>query len=298
MFTKDVRFEGFSTEDWGRLLGLLKRPAEPGAEGPHGGLLVIHDEGRVRKLLHTSLGRLDKDAETWPTPLAALAAKYGGRWVLAARAGGLEKLAERWGERARQTDDIASQGRRLLDLLRELSAEGVLELWPNHLERLVLPPWPILENTFEAVFPPGHLCLLALFDHGELWTSVGIERARDGISRIVGPDDLRPRLSFLSGDFRRDYRYTLAAAQETWGPVAFGLFTELSIFRELQNEKAWQAWVRAVAIRDIVLTPPRGPLATPLAADAAVWLAAIFSSLGRRWDHSMRLMLSLWHKGR
>jgi hypothetical protein len=297
MFTKDVRFEGFTAEDWARLLALLKKPADLGAQAPRGGLLVIHDGSRIRKLLHTSLGRLDKDADTWPAPLASLAAKYGGRWVLAANTGGLEKLAERWGERAVQTDDIASQARRLLELLRELSSEGVLELWPSHLDRWVLPPWPILENTFEAIFPPGHLCLVALFDHGDLWTSVAIERATAGISRIVGPDELRPRLAFLSGDFRRDYRYAVAAAQEAWGPIAFGLFTELSIFRELQNEKSWSAWLRAIAVRDIVFTPPRGSLASPLAADAGVGMAALFGALGRRWD-SVRLMLSLWRRWR
>jgi hypothetical protein len=297
MLTKDVRLEGFTAEDWSRLLGLWKGPPEPGAPSARGGLLVIHEGDRIRKLLHTSVGRLDKDAETWPTPLATLAAKYNGRWVLAAPAGGLEMLAERFGQRLRQTDDIFTQARRLLDLLRDLSTEGVVDIWPNHLDRWVLPPWPILENTFEAAFPVGHMGLLAIFHHGQLWTSVALERSAGGISRIAGPDDLRPRLSFLSGDFRRDYRYALAAAQELWGPVAFGLFSELSIFREIQAEKSWSAWLRAIAVRDIVLTPPKGSLASPLAADVAVWLSAGFSSLERRSD-SLRLMLSLWRKWR
>jgi hypothetical protein len=297
MLTKDVRFEGFTAEDWSRLLALGKKPGEPNVQGSRGGLLVIHEGGRIRKLFHTSLGRLDKDADTWPTPLATLAAKHGARWVLAVPTNGFEKLAERWGERARQADDIFSQARRLIDLMRELTTEGVVELWPNHLDRWVLPPWPILGNTFEAAFPPGHLALLAIFDHGELWTSIAIERSQGGVNRIVGPDDLRPHLSFLSGDFRRDYRYALGAAQEQWGPIAFGAFSELSILRELQNEKTWAAWLRAIAVRDIVFTPPKGSLASPLAADVAVWLAASFSSLGRRSD-SLGLLLSLWRRWR
>jgi hypothetical protein len=297
VFTKDLQFEGFSAQDWERLLSLWKRPAETGVDGPKGGLLVIHGAGRIRKLLHTNRGRLDKDAETWPTSLALLASKHGARWVLAAPAGGLENVAERWGERARPTDDLSDQARHLLDIVRELSAEGIIALWPNHLDRFVLPSFPILENTFEAVFPPGHFGILALFDQGELFTSLAIQRAQTGIRRIVGPDELRARLSFLSGDFRRDYRYALTAAQEALGPVAFGVFSELSIFRGIQNEKSWAAWLRAVAVRDIILTPPRSSLATPLAADAAVLMAAAFNSLGRRWE-SLRLMLSLWRNWR
>jgi hypothetical protein len=147
------------------------------------------------------------------------------------------------------------------------------------------------------VFPPGHLILLALFHQGELWTSIAFERDKGGIGRIAGPDALRPHVSFLSGDFRRDYRYVLEAAREALGPIALGVFSELSIFRTLHNEKSWSAWLRAVAVRDVVLTPPKGPLATPLAADAAVWLAAFASSFGRRWE-SLRLMLSVWRRWR
>jgi hypothetical protein len=134
MFTKDVRFEGFTTEDWARLVALWKRSSDSGQQAPRGGLLVIHAGGRVRKLLHTTQGRLDKEAETWPVSLATLAAKHGARWVLAAPTGGLEQLAERWSERTRQADDLSAQVRRLFEILRELVAEGVLELWPNQLD--------------------------------------------------------------------------------------------------------------------------------------------------------------------
>jgi len=115
--------------------------------------------------------------------------------------------------------------------------------------------------------------------------------------RILGPDELRPRLSFLSGDFRRDYLYTLAAAEDAFGPVAFGCFSELDIFRSLQGERSWAAWLRALAVRDVIVTPTKGPLAGPLAADAAVWASAAANSLGKRWE-SLGLVLSLWQKWR
>ncbi len=303
MLTKDVRFEGWNTEDWGRLLSLWKSSPENGASeesarrAPGGGLLVIHSGGRVRKMLHTQKGRIEKEGEPWPTPLADLAAKHAARWVLAAPSGGLEKIAERFGARCRQEDDLSGQARLLLDIVRELVGAGIIEIWPNRIDRLTLPSHPLLENTFEAIYPPGQVIFVALFDQGELFTSIALERQKGGISRIVGPDDLRPRLTFLSGDFRRDYRYTLAAAEDTIGPVAFGCFSELAIFRGLQNERSWGAWLKALAVRDVIITPTKSSLVAPIAADAAVWAAAAANSLGKRWD-SLGLVLSLWRRWR
>jgi hypothetical protein len=297
MLTKDVRFEGWTAQDWGRLLTLWKASPESSGSGPRGGLLVIHSGGRVRKMLHTQRGRIEKEGEPWPARLSDLAAKHGARWVLSAKAGGLEKIAERFGARCRREDDLSSQARLLLDIVRELVGSGIIEIWPNRIDRFSLPSEPLFENTFEAIYPPGHFIFIALFDEGELFTSIALERQKGGISRIIGPDDLRPRLSFLSGDFHRDYRYALAAAEDVLGPVAFGCFSELSIFRGLQSERSWGAWLRALAVRDVIVTPTKGPLAAPLAADAAVWAAAVANSLGKRWD-SLGLVLSLWRKWR
>jgi hypothetical protein len=303
MLTKDVRFEGWTAEDWARLLSLWKSSPDNGSRPPtdesrtSGGLLVIHSGGRLRKILHTNKGRLDKDGEAWPTPLAELAAKHGARWVLSAPSGGLEKIAERFGARCRREDDFSSQARLLLEIVRELIAAGIIEIWPNRIDRLTLPMHPLLENTFEAIYPQGQVIFVALFDQGELFTSIALERQKGGISRIVGPDDLRSRLTFLSGDFRRDYRYTLAAAEDVIGPVAFGCFSELAIFRGLQSAGSWAAWLKALAVRDVIITPTKSSLVAPIAADAAVWAAAAANSLGKRWD-SLGLVLSLWRRWR
>jgi hypothetical protein len=303
MLTKDVRFEGWTSEDWSRFLSLWKSSPESGEaerkndKSASGGLLVIHAGGRVRKMLHTNRGRIEKDGQTWPVPLAELATKHGARWVLAAPTGGLEKIAERFGARSRREDDLSGQARLLLEIVRELVGAGIIEIWPNRIDRLALPTHPLLENTFEAIYPQGQVIFIALFDQGELFTSIALERQKGGISRIIGPDDLRPRLSYLSGDFRRDYRYALAAAEDVIGPVAFGCFSELAIFRGLQNERSWGAWLKALAVRDVIITPTKSSLVAPIAADAAVWAAAAANSLGKRWD-SLGLVLSLWRKWR
>ena len=73
---------------------------------------------------------------------------------------------------------------------------------------------------------------------GELWTSIAIERRKAASAASSVPTSCAGDLSFLSGDFRRDYRYVLAAAEDAIGPVAFGCFSELSIFGELQSASA------------------------------------------------------------
>jgi len=296
MLTKDVRFEGWTTEDWSRLLSLWKSSGEAGGQ-PRGGLIVIHSQGRIRKILHTARGRIEKDGVAWPSPLGTLAAEHGARWALASPTGGLENIAERFGARCRREDDLASQARLMLGILKELVEAGTIEIWPNRIDRLSLPQGPFFEHTFEALYPPGQFALVALFHEGELYTSIAFERGQGGISRIVGPADLRPRMTFLSGDFRRDYRYALAAAEDTLGPIAFACFTALDVFRGLQREPSWGAWLRAFAVRDVIVTPMRGSLVGPMAADAAIWAAGMTNSLGKRWE-SLALLLSQWQRRR
>jgi hypothetical protein len=185
----------------------------------------------------------------------------------------------------------------MLAILRELVEARIIEIWPNRIERLSLPNGPFFEHTFEAIYPPDHFALIALFHEGELYTSIALERGKGGISSIVGPADLRPHMTFLSGDFRRDYRYALGAAEDVLGPVAFACFTSLDIFRGLQREPSWGAWLRAFAVRDVIVTPMRGSLVGPMAADAAIWAAAAANSLGRRWE-SLALLLAQWQRRR
>src|SRR6516162_2395270 len=61
LLTPDVRFEGFTADDWIRFLRLWQPRATPDREPtrPRGGVVVIHEDGQVLKLLHTRLGRLD-----------------------------------------------------------------------------------------------------------------------------------------------------------------------------------------------------------------------------------------------
>ncbi|MCU0682396.1 MAG: hypothetical protein MUF34_09100 [Polyangiaceae bacterium] len=215
MLTLDVRFEGWTATDWVRFLSLFRagRAPDPAASPAAGGILAIHEEGRLRKLLHTRAGRLEPRDHPWPLPPAELAQRHGASWALLLRSGALDDLMERFGARARQGDDVLLQALGLTQIVRELIDEGGLEIWPP---RSFLPPLAthsLVARTARSLCPPGKVVALGLFEGGELWTSVVLRRRDDGIDLVLGPDDLRPAMGLLAGDWRRDYRHLVDAIE-------------------------------------------------------------------------------------
>ena len=93
MLAKDVRFEGFTATDWGRFLSLWKPQRPAGAERdparPRGGVIAVYEGNRLRKLMHTKVGRLrlDDAARDWPLSAAELAHRHAASYALAIEAG-------------------------------------------------------------------------------------------------------------------------------------------------------------------------------------------------------------------
>ena len=86
---------------------------------------------------------------------------------------------------------------------------------------------------------------------------------------IAGPDELRPALGLLSGDWRRDYRHLARAVEDRYAPLGFGCFAELATFRALQTDGRPGAWSRAVAVRDVVIAPMPVAVGVALGFDGA-----------------------------
>jgi hypothetical protein len=292
MLARDVRFEGFTPEDWARLVSIGKDTRPDGPAPPEGGLLVVHDGQRICKALHTTKGLLA--AALWPAPLSRLAEAHDVRWVVAAEARGLSLFTERFAERLRREDDLAAQGMLMANILGDLVAGGLVDVWPAS---VLVPPRILLRRTLEALVPSGSTALLAFFDRGSLHTSVAIERGARGVSRIAGPTDLRRALGMLSGDLGRDDRYVTEAAERTFGRVSLGVFAELDVLRAVRNSGSPVAWAKAVATRDIVVRPVRLSLGPPLVADAVdAVLSAMSEVIGR--SGPLSLALSLWQRWR
>ncbi len=270
MLTADVRFEGWTTDDWVRFLHLWKPRAAADLEPtrPRGGVLVIHDGGRLRKLLHTSRGRLDI-GHTWPVPLGDLAKAHHASWALAAHTGALDELMERFGARARRGDDLIAQSLCVVQIVREMMAQGAIESWPSRLRGVPPPSDVMVRKTIDSICADGKAICLGMFKAGELWTAFVARRRGFGFDVIAGPDELRPAMGLLSGDWRRDYRHLVRAVEDRYAPLAFGCFAEVDVFRALQTDGRPGAWSRAVAVRDVALSPIPMAVGLALGVDGA-----------------------------
>ena len=266
MLTKDVRLEGFTTRDWSRLLGLFepRQESEPGK----GGLLVVHDAGRIRKLLHMRTGRLPAGG-VWPVPLPELAKEHDASWALSAHMGALEEVMERFGARVRRHDDITSQSLIVLGIVREMMAEGAIAMWPPRLRGVPPPTEGVLRRTLDGICHDGRAVAFGMFKDEELYTAFIARRRGSGFDVIAGPDELRPAMGLLSGDWRRDYRHLVRAVEDRYAPLSLGCFAEQGAFRELLTDARPGAWSRAVAVRDVVLSPIPTAVVLALGVDSA-----------------------------
>jgi len=271
VLTTDVRFEGWTTEAWQRFLHLWKPRASADREltRPRGGVLAIHEFGRLRKLLHTRTGRLDLNATTWPIPLSALSEQHRASWALSGHAGALEEVMERFGARARRSDDLVAQSLSLVQIVREMMDEGAVEVWPRRLRGVPPPTDAMVRRAMDSLCTDGHAMLLGMFKDGDLWTCFVARRSGSGFDVIAGPDDLHHYMGLLSGDWRRDYRHLVRAVEDLYAPLAFGCFAEVDTFRALQVDARPGAWGRAVAVRDIILSPIPTAVGLALGVDGA-----------------------------
>lgn len=244
--------------------------------------MVRGADGRARKVLHTIKGRLDRPEDT--PSLGELAERHHASWGLALSQGGLDEVMERFGARARQSDDFLDQTLRLVGVVRELIQEGVLESWPARLRGLPVPTAPMVERTLDMLAPDGQVMCLGLFKDEELYTALVLRRRGRGIDLVAGPDQIRPLMGLLSGDFRRDQRYLVRAVEDKYGPLSLGCFAEFDLFRELQVDARPGAWSRAVTVRDVMLSPMPTGIAIALGFDGVRVVAENVRAMTARFD--------------
>lgn len=265
MLAPEIRFEGWDTTDWVRLLSLVEGPVPD----ERGGLFVLHDGREIRKLLHSRVGRLPPAGQLWGRPLDELAREHGAAWVVALHTGALEEVLDRLGGRVVRGDDLIDQALKGVEIVREMADEGAISTWPLRLRGVRAPSAQVIRRGLDALCPVGKTAAVGLFERGELWTALVIGRGPQGIDKILGPELLRPAIGLLSGDFRRDYWHLMHAISRQVGPLHAGLFTEVKTLRRLVTEGRAGSWARAVAVRDVVVTPMPAALALPLGVDAA-----------------------------
>lgn len=300
MLAPDVRFEGFTATDWIRVLSLFRpRPStretrDP--ERPRGGVVGVHAGGRLRKLVHTEAGRLRVEGGAaprpepasarpgWPLSAESLAERHHASWAVTIEVGTLETIMERFGARAQRGDDFTAQTLCLLQLAREEHLAGRIDLWPARLRGAPIPTAGMVRGTLDSVCGVGRTMVVGLFEAGELWTSIALRRDARGFNLILGPDEIREDMGLLAGDWRRDFRHLARAIEHRAGPISLGCFAEASRIRELEVDPNPGAWARAVAVRDVILSPVPPALAIPLGIDAGRAALTALRAVAERVD--------------
>jgi len=303
VLTADVRFEGFTTQDWTRLAQAFRPntpPAPPsedqaaGAVVRRGGVVVVTHDERLVKLLSTKSGRVDfsgrqarasGDAESsappssappssalsafeWPVSLESLAAAFDARWAVELEWGALGTLMDNWASKLSPTHDAFDQAIELIRAAGELETSGGLKAWPWTISAWPLPKQRLRLRALDAICPDGKSLLFGVFQGGSLFTCIALRRRGSGFDWILGPAALREEMGLVSGDWTRDYRHLLRAVEHSMGSVAVGCFAELHTLQRLSERDAPGGWAAAVASRDVVLAPVVPALALPLGVDA------------------------------
>lgn len=274
MLAPDVRFEGFTTDDWIRVLDLF-RPRPKGTESrdpdrPRGGIIAVHDRGKLKKLLHTIVGRLriDEAQRDWPLSAHQIAVRHHASWAAVLSWGVLEDIMDRFAARLRRGDDLTAQTITLLSVAREEALSGRIDLWPGRMKGVPIPPPGVVNSTLDSVCRPGRTMVFGLFEADELWTCVAMRREAQGFDLLLGPDELRHDMGLLAGDWRRDWRHLAHAVEHRAGPLSLGCYAEVATIRGLLVDPSAGAWARAVATRDVILSPIPPALGIPLGIDA------------------------------
>lgn len=275
------RVEGFEPIHWKHWGDALAR------SGPHGtpqkGLLLVTEGGeRLLRAVCSVRGPLDPKDVRFPCSLAQLASDHGCRWVMQVSRKDLLTLRNvRWGRGQDYLDRLLALWRALQDL----QAEGRLASWPHSLDA-----WPALVDLaprgLGSLCPDDHAAVAAIWRGSHVSTLLAFRRRRGRIDRIVGPGVLQPAMGLVSGDWTRDYRYLSQAVERVLGPLGLGFFAQESAVRELIQRGDAADWARAVAARDVIVSPMSAGLAVSLGLD-----------FGRSTLRKARDLMSAWGVG-
>lgn len=284
MLTDDVRFEGFTTEEWCALgRALFPRRNDDGTDAPRGGIVAVADATRLLKLVHTAVGRLSPADVAWPVPLGDLCGRYSTRWGVELRPGALDEAMDRFGLRLGPEQSYLEQLFELWHVLCDLSSEGLLVTWPKPLHQLPRVNAAVAGRVLDTLCPDESTFVFGVFQDGALATCIAARRRGPGFDHIAGPGLLRPEMGLLSGDWRRDYLHLVRAAELCVGPLSLGCFGTTETFERLGRYDKPGAWAAAVAARDVIVSPATAGIAIPLGVDLGRAALGALQKLGGRF---------------
>jgi hypothetical protein len=213
VFTPDVSFGGYTSDEWVSLADLLRGGGQKRAQSSgRSGIVALSAGSRLIKLVHTRRGRIPVAGQVWPTSLPDLADQHRADWALEVDQESLQTLVDRFATGLRPEHDYLRQALDLLSIVRDYAAQGRLRSWPNRMIHWPVPSYQTVHRALDALCPEDKSLVVGVFHEGELHTALAARRRKTGFDRVVGPRVLRPMMGLLSGQWSRDYRHVLTAA--------------------------------------------------------------------------------------
>lgn len=279
MLDADVRFEGFDSEDWTRLVELMRTRSGSEAEP---GLLLVHDGTRVVKVLRTVGQAQTRPSDPWRPALDQLARNERVGWVVALDSGALEAWMSAIGARVGREHDAIDQLLIAWDEARRLALEGRLETWPASAGTLPVPSKNVVLAGLSLVCPPRESLLVAVWDRETLWTSVALRRSERGFDRIIGPDGMRADVEAVGPKPDVMWRRLISLVESRCGPVGLGIGADRSTWTQVMGASEAGSWAKAVATGKVKVEPLARGLALPLAVDVSrAALGVLRTAVGR-----------------
>ena len=291
MIASDLRIEGFDARSWTNLISLFapavvqriqREPQESDApeiepesdaaepeERPRGTLvIVISAERRVRKAFHTQRGRVRGIETVAEDALPELAARYGARQAIVIREGAIEEISERVAQRLERGDDYVAQWLVVMRTLREVIDAGIVQVHPRPFAALPIPTAGMVRRALDTVLPEDRALVMVLWSGHTPWTGVVLRRRRGEIDLVAGPDLIARWSGPLGGDWRRDHRFVSEGITRAVAPVHLGIYGEIGSVRRLLRTAEPGAWARAIALREVIVSPTPPYVAVAIGADA------------------------------
>lgn len=269
MISEDFRFEGFDADAYASLVALVGLGGARAAHAYGGARLIVvraHD-GVSCAAFVTGRGPVAAPPAGSPGELELSCRALGVSRAIVIEEGTVEELTERTAARVRYDAPFADQLLTLLSVARELEDEGKLLFWPRR-TRLPIPSEAMLRRALDLVLPDDHALVIALFGGRRLATGCVITRRLGAFDRMLGPDCLHDLVGPLAGDHRRDHRHILRAVGGAIAPVHMGVFAQRETIESLLRSSAPGDWARAIASRELIVSPTPGYVHLAVAADA------------------------------
>lgn len=276
MIDREMRFGGFSAEQWIRLVSLWTRDDSPTAAGTASGtgtvVSIIDNDDNVCAAFHTARGVIDFDTQTNlkvdMTDPRAICTAFDASRAFVLREGVMETLVDRAAMQVSMNDSYGGQWIGMLQAARALALEGKLRMWPGSIASWRIPSAYSVQRGLDALLPDETSLTLVLWRQQAIWTSVTLSKRAGVIEHIVGPESLAEWSGPLGGDYRRDYRPIARAISRRLAPLHVGVFADEGMFRRLLADPTPGAWASAIAVRDVIVYPAPGYVAVAVGADA------------------------------